>query len=335
MPIHNIYDRTLKIMARHYTHVFLALAFPETPVRLLGTLENVELSLPVRPVDFIHRIEYEGQEYLLHLEFQLRHETDFPRRLCGYYGALTEQFDLPVLTLVLYVRPRQAALPQAYEVALGEHVVNRFSYPVLRLWDHVDAIRSGRYRELAPLLLALEPDDKTKVLEEERTLILAEPDAQKRRDLLALAVTIATRHFDSHYLLQFFTEQEVKEMQEAKFLEEIFAERLDRDLAMARAKGRREGLQEGLQEGRQEGLQEGLQEGRQEGLQEGAQQAIRENILDILIARFNPSAARYRHIERQLETLQDVETLRESLLTLVQVDDLAGFEQALTQDHGS
>ena len=110
MPIHDVYDQTLKIMARNYTPVFLHLAFPDTPVQLLGAVENVELALPTRPVDFVQRVEYDGQEYLLHLEFQLRHEAHFPRRLCYYHGALAEQFDLPVLTLVLYLRPRQAPL---------------------------------------------------------------------------------------------------------------------------------------------------------------------------------------------------------------------------------
>jgi hypothetical protein len=307
MPIRNVYDQTLKIMARKYAQVFLNLAFPDTPVQLLGTLENVELALPVHPVDFIHRVEYEGQEYLLHIEFQLVHEKDFPKRLCYYYGALSEQFDLPVLALVLYVRPRRAALPDAYEVALGEHVVNRFSYPVLRLWDYVDDIRSGKYRELAPLLLTLVSDDKTKVLEEERALILAEPDAQKRRDLLALAMTVATRHFDSRYLRRFFTEQEVRQMEEATFIEEIFEKRINERLDMARAQVR------------------------QEGFEKGAWQTSYDNILDVLVARFNPPVTRYRQIERRLEVVQDVETLRELLVTLVQVEDLAGFEQALAQ----
>ena len=99
MPIRNIFDQTLKIMARNYTHVFLHLAFPDQPVRLLGTVENVELALPVHPVDFVHRVEYEGQEYLLHIEFQLVHENDFPKRLCYYYGALGELFDLPVTSV--------------------------------------------------------------------------------------------------------------------------------------------------------------------------------------------------------------------------------------------
>ena len=40
----NIFDRTLKIIARNYADLLLRLAFPDVPVRLVGTLENVELS---------------------------------------------------------------------------------------------------------------------------------------------------------------------------------------------------------------------------------------------------------------------------------------------------
>ncbi|RMF32942.1 MAG: hypothetical protein D6759_07580, partial [Chloroflexi bacterium] len=53
----NLFDRALKIIARHYAGTLLALAFPNLPVRLVGTLENVELSLPTRRVDFAHRVE--------------------------------------------------------------------------------------------------------------------------------------------------------------------------------------------------------------------------------------------------------------------------------------
>lgn len=60
MPIHDIFDQTLKIMARNYTQVFLRLAFPDAALQILGTMENVELALPIRPVDFIQRVEYAG-----------------------------------------------------------------------------------------------------------------------------------------------------------------------------------------------------------------------------------------------------------------------------------
>jgi len=80
----NIFDRTLKIIARDHAEVFLKLAFPGEKINLVGTLENVELSLPEERVDFVHELEYNGEEYLLHIEFQLQHQKDFPKRVFVY-----------------------------------------------------------------------------------------------------------------------------------------------------------------------------------------------------------------------------------------------------------
>nr|MBC8462649.1 hypothetical protein [Deltaproteobacteria bacterium] len=88
----NIFDRALKIIARDHAEIFLKLAFPREKINLVGTLENVELSLPEERVDFVHELEYNGEEYLLHLEFQLQHRKDFPKRVFIYSGELTDQF---------------------------------------------------------------------------------------------------------------------------------------------------------------------------------------------------------------------------------------------------
>lgn len=61
----------LKVPGRDYADLFLKLAFPELNLRLVETLENVEMTLPEKRVDFIHKVEWEDEEYLLHLEFQL------------------------------------------------------------------------------------------------------------------------------------------------------------------------------------------------------------------------------------------------------------------------
>jgi len=66
----NIFDKVLKIIGRNYADDFLKVAFPNMPVMLVGTEENVEISLPEQPVDFMHRINYDGNEYILHIEFQ-------------------------------------------------------------------------------------------------------------------------------------------------------------------------------------------------------------------------------------------------------------------------
>jgi hypothetical protein len=273
-PTVNLFDRTLKVIARNHAALFLRLALPGAPIQLLGTLENVELSLPVRPVDFIHRIGYKEAEHILHLEFQLEHEADFPRRMCSYHGALTDQFKLPVLSFALYLRYRQAPIPNEYVVRLDETVLHRFTYPVLRLWDYIDEIRNGHYRELAPLLVMLVQRPTEATLQEERQLILAEPDPQKRADLLALAISIAGRSFNRDFLWRFFRD-EVEQMQQATFVEEW------------------------------------VEEGIQRGFQSGIKQGVRQSIFDILRVRFNPNEAQLKSVAQRLEQITDGELLKE------------------------
>ena len=207
MPKLNLFDQTLKIIARNYAGTFIQLAFPDIPLYLMGTVENVELALPVRPVDFVHRVQHEDQEYILHLEFQLEHSAGFPARMCLYHGTLTELFNLPVLSLALYLKPRKAPIPNEYTVRVGKQAINRFTYPVLRLWDYVDDIRSGKLRELAPLLVMLVQEPDVDLLTLERKLVLAEPEPKKRADLLSLAVTVAARYFEKDFLWRFFREE--------------------------------------------------------------------------------------------------------------------------------
>jgi len=248
----NVFDRVLKVIGRDYASLFLKLAFPELNLRLVETLENVEMTLPEKRVDFIHKVEWEDEEYLLHLEFQLRHRADFPRRMFHYSAMLSLQFGMPVLSLALYLEPRKKPIPNEYVVKVGDVVVNRFSYPVLKLWEFREEIWRGKYRELAPLLVSLVEDLTPEVLAREKELILAEEDRRKRANLLAAAVSVAARYFEKDFLWDFFRE-EVEEMRHASFIEDW----IEKEVALAQQKAMQEGRQKGWQEGRKEGLKEG------------------------------------------------------------------------------
>ena len=134
MPEINVFDRVMKIIAREYAETFLQIAFPDEKIELVGTLENVELTLPEERVDFVHQLSYNDEEYLFHLEFQLQHKSDFPKRMFIYSAELTDLFQIPVISLVLYLERRKSPPPDSYTVCLGEKVVNRFSYQILKLW---------------------------------------------------------------------------------------------------------------------------------------------------------------------------------------------------------
>ena len=213
----NLFDRVMKILGRHYAESFLKLAFPDTDFQLVGTLENVEITLPDRRADFLHRLQVDGEEYLLHFEFQLQHRTDYPRNVFTFSGGLTDQHQKPTITIVLYLERRESDPPSEYVVQIGEWVIHRFTYPIIKLWDYTDRIRSGELREFAPLLIMLEPEKTEAVLHQEKELILQETHPQKRADSLATAVMIASRYFELEWLWEFFGE-EVEQMRESGFI---------------------------------------------------------------------------------------------------------------------
>jgi flagellar biosynthesis/type III secretory pathway protein FliH len=81
---------------------------------------------------------------------------------------------------------------------------------------------------------------------------------------------------------------------------------------------------------REDGLAKGRAEGRAEGYHEGGLTKTRENILTLLVLRFNPSADHRQQIEQQLAYIDDDARL-ETLFTLaVQSWNLAEFQAGLT-----
>jgi hypothetical protein len=214
---------------------------------LIGQPENVELSLPVQPVDFVHRTLIGEIEHLLHLEFQLDHFADFPRRMCHTHGALTQQYKLPVFSIALYLNYREAPIPAEYVTQLDQTVINRFTYPVVKLWEYTEQIRNGQLRELAPLLVMLVDTPNVQTLQEERQLILAEPDDTKRADLLAIAVTLAARNFDREFLRRFFRE-ELIQMQHATLIDEWLEEAVEKAVGQAVEKAEAQAIVRGRHE---------------------------------------------------------------------------------------
>jgi predicted transposase YdaD len=235
------FDRALKIIGRNSPQTWLRLAFPNQPIELIGTLENVELSLPEQWVDFIHRVRIGSQEYLLHIEFQYQHRRDFPKRVFIYSAELTDQFQLPVISIVLYLKRRKSDPPNTYDVRVGNQTLNRFRYQVYKLWDYEAEIRSGQLIELAPLLVMIAENPTEETLAKERELILQVPDPKQRADLLAAAVTVASRFFNKGFLWEFFRE-EVQQMRQASFIEDWV----------------REAEREAIRRGRQRGLEQGI-----------------------------------------------------------------------------
>jgi len=198
---------------------------------------------------------------------------------------LTDQFDKSVISLALYLSRRESPIPENYTVSLGNSVINRFSYPVLKLWDYEKEIKSGILRELVPLLPMIVKEPTVATLEEERQLIRQEKDDKKRGRLFATAITIASRYFDRDFLWTFFRE-EVGDMREVPFISDW------------------------------------IKEGRQEGRQEGYAQARREDIISLLEDKFGIVKG---DILKSLDQVERAESLRMLLKRVSRVETQEEF----------
>lgn len=76
----NVFDRTVKALARRYPEPFVRLALGSTEGLTVATIENPEINLPERRLDFVYGLREKDQAYILHLDFQLQHQADMPER---------------------------------------------------------------------------------------------------------------------------------------------------------------------------------------------------------------------------------------------------------------
>lgn len=242
-------DRVLKILAGRFPHVFLKLLFGDRKdIELIG-LEDAQLNIPEYRSDKILRLRHDSQETILNLEFMIHPRKAALRGFLIKTALLMANYSLAVVTVIVYLeRGRYKAYPDAFENRLlGFH--NRFMLDKILLWEYKDRIESGELLELAPLLPLFYQEPEITLLEKEQELIQRIPDRQKRADLIALAMMVAFRKFETKFVQEFFI-KEYQMLKESTFVQEWIKE------------GWKKGVREGKKEGKKEGLEEGIEYGK-------------------------------------------------------------------------
>ena len=292
MPAKKVIDRSLKVLAKQYPKVFIKLALGSVEGLIFETIENPEVNLPERRLDFVYGLQGEEQDYILHLDFQLRHETDIPERMHIYNALLTAGNKKPVISKVIYLERREYRnLPQEYVVNYQGRRENVFTYQAIKLWDYTDEITAGELKELAPLLILSSREKDEKVLAKSRELILSSGDEKWRADALSLAVTVAGRYFSKEFLLKFFKE-ELEMLKEASI------------------------------------VQDWINEGMEKGMEKGQIKTLQEDILDVLAERFGLIK---KGIGKKIMSVNDPLVLKSLHKKSVKVASLEEFARSLEE----
>ncbi|MEO7019310.1 MAG: hypothetical protein ABI234_04085 [Ktedonobacteraceae bacterium] len=94
---------------------------------------DIERIKPPMRVDRVFKILYRGTLHILHIEFESGADTNMPNRLLVYNVLLYYEYELPVISIIVY--PFRTALAKSpLEIKSGDEELHRFSFRTLPLF---------------------------------------------------------------------------------------------------------------------------------------------------------------------------------------------------------
>ena len=302
------YDAVSKIIVQTYPEDVLFFAFGRAGVEVLEVLETEQPTVETRRTDSLLRVRIDGEEALVHCEFQTTDSTAVPmdRRMARYIGYLIERYGLPVISFVIYLRPTAGRRDMGrYIQALPGHRVV-VEYKVIRLSEREgQAILEGGHPGVLPFVPLMKPPSD---LSEEawlrhciRTTDALPLDTSTKVDIQAgMAILSGLSHsLDTVRSIMY---------------QEGFMDAIMRESSFA---------QYMVEHGRQRGIEQG----RQQGIEQGERESTIANVLDVLEIRFDADAA--GQFADRIRSIADLPRLKSLHRSAVQVDDIEGFQRVL------
>jgi hypothetical protein len=331
------HDRLFKELIGTFFLEFLDLFFPEVRAYVeTGSIEFLDKEIftdvtsgeRLEP-DLVAKVRFKASPtfFIIHVENQAQPQASFSRRLFRYFSRLYDKYDLPVYPIVVFSfdSPRESQA-DFHLVSFPNKVVMEFRYDVIQLnrlnWrDFLDKHSPVAAAMMAKMSIA--PADRVRVkLECLRLLATLRLNRAKMRLISG---------FVDAYLNLSLSEQKEFEANVATLAAhetEAVMEIVTSWMKEGLKQGRREGRAEGRRQGRAEGRRQGRAEGRRQGLEEGQLRTARDDVLNILEARFKKVPAR---VKKALSTVDDRKTLKLLLRQAVTAVNLKDFEQRLSR----
>ncbi len=279
------FDRSLKILARDHPEIFLKLILHGDEVVDIAVQENPEVNLAEKRLDYAFLVTMKsGEKLVLLLEFLFLPERGNLREYYVKHALMTAISDDPVILVVLYFSEGGAKGLDLRYVVEAVGLRNFFEFEGVNLNEYKKQIRDGELREFAPFLPILEGGANEKLLSEIRELVLSEPDSKKRANLFSIAITIACRYMDKHFLKEYFRE-EMEMLRQASIVEEW------------------------------------IDEGVQKGILRGTLEKAREDIVEILEVRFEIAPASNVKIINEIDDPSVLKMLHKKAATVTSLEE--------------
>src|SRR5579871_4897384 len=254
-------------------------------------------------VDSLLKVDDDGEEMLLHIEFQTYNDAAMAERLLRYNVLARSEYKLPVESYVIYLL-RDGEVPKSPLIWTSprDNKVLEFHFHSVELGEMSpeELIATDQPGLLPPLTLT-----KGGARRQVAELMLENLQPVENTDLITIGGTLASYVFSRENVLDLsWLRRRLRDMRdilrESPFYQEI------------------------QEEGREEGLEQGLEQGREEG----QMQLLRQLVVDIIAERF-PKLTRLAR--KQTMFVEDTAILHRLIIKLITAESLEEAREYLRE----
>lgn len=304
---HNRYDIVTKDAIKTFPEDILQTVLTRSDFKFLELIESEFTTVEARRTDSLIKVLLDDEIVLVHIEFQVDDSSsvNMVRRNVGYLGRCYEQYGLPILSHVIYLRPKAGRQdPGGYRQNIPNH---RFivEYKVIRLieLDGKSVFESNNIG-LTPFAPLMQPPTGMDRL---RWVV----HCNDQTKTLSLPVDIRNNLLVSQWVLSglIHTNQTIGDLLSEEVMQESSV------------------YQHLLQTTGEERYHQGLQQGTELGVRINAL----ESLLQVLEYRFDPNGV--KAIRPTLEKISDVSRLKQLHIVALRVQDLSMFIQDMDKSN--
>ncbi len=300
------YDTISKRLIQTYPQDFLCFTLERDDVEFLAVLETEQPTVDAHRADSFIRARIGEENVLLHYEFQTTDSsTPMPRRMAGYIGRAIEQYDLPIHSTVIYLRP------DAGQNDPGHFIQSRFGcqiviqYKVIRLTEvEGQRVLEAGHSGLIPFASLMKPPERMGSEAWMRTCVDRATDLpldeSARGDFLTALSVLGGLVHDREMIADLISKEGLMDL----IRESSFAQYL---------------LEQEIEENKEQWIKQGIEQGERE-------RAI-EDILDVLAIRFGLSTT--HPLSTRIAAIDDLQRLKQLHRSAIQVSNIEAFQDML------
>ena len=312
--------------------VHLCLGFKETDIEVLEIINPEQPTIKMHQADSLIKAIYNGQEVLVHIEFQTTdsYDPEMPLRMAGYIGRAIEVHSLPIYSNVIYLRPDAGKNdPGKWTQKIKGHKIS-IEYQVLRLIDlDGEHVLDSRLTGLVPLtpLMGHSKDITDEQWFQHCVQVADSIEVPDKAAYLGRLVIFANLVYEPQVISKIILEETMQHSSIAEYLaphahEQGKVEGIEQGKVEGIEQGKVEGIEQGKIEGIEQGKIEGIEQGKAEGIEQGKAEGKQEAVLQFLQYRFQNVPETLSRKISNIHNLSQLDTLLKQVMTAQSLEEI-------------